>query len=1031
MEERVLADTLVEFFRSSAGTDSISGAYGGTEANHPVPVSPNVVLQAGEPFLSLPTGSFVIVGFEFTTVTDGPGPDLFIEETGAAAERALVQVSEDGVNFVDLGTASGDTTTPFDLADIGFTGQIRFVRIEGLDAGGTSPGFDVVSVQALAGSFVQDVTVSVEGVTIDEGTGQALVPVRLSKSIDDPVIVSVATTDGSTTALIDYISVQQDFTIPAGSTSIAIPVDIIDDTTREDPETFNVTIESADVFGRDATVPIGQGTATVTINDNDSISVAAGAPISVDEGAGTAVIPVRLSGESEETISVAFSLVDGSATRGFDYQGVAGDPTLLFTPGETEQFVSVPIIDDLDPEGDETFSVRLDSATVLSSGETVSISTASSTVTITDNDEAPDVSVSIGGNQTVSEDVGLVFVEVTLSEPLLDDAFVTFSVREGAAQADLDYIDDFFDEETLVFFAGETTKIIAVEIIDDTGLENDEAFEISLNEASTDRGDSLAIASATSRITIQDNDGAAVPVINIAPANQTVTETGGTATYTVTLSEAASSSVSVQYNTRQGSATVSDDFGATSGTLTFAPGTLTRTITVPIVDDGVAEPNETFFVDLFAPSNATLGNDVAETVIQDGGATPTMGALSIDDVEVDEDLGPAVFFVTLSQAPAAGQTVSVNYATVPESASPGEDYDTTTGTLTFNAGEVAKTISVPIIDVIGFEPTETFVVQLSNPTGGATLADDQGRGTIFDIDFDIEPPEVVGLSINDITVAEFAANAVFTLSLSEPIDSAVVATVSTAGGTAEPNNDYIPTTGNVVIPGGTSSATFSVPLRNDPVIEGIETIDVQIESAGTDDFDFDVELSDAVGTARLTDLDPLELIPIYRFFNGIAQGHFFTGAPGERDFVIDSLPIFSFEGTGFQALAAEDPSGGAQPVYRFFNANSQGHFFTQDPAERDFVINNLPSFSFEGIGFNAFTRPVPLDGVDQDPAMPVYRFFNTVNSGHFFTIDPAERDFVTNNLPQYVFEGVGFYAYDQSFQPILEGTPNVMVDALF
>lgn len=152
------ADAVVGYFDSGAGP--MAGPYGGEfpgGIGFPVAVPLTVVL-GNDPgpnvnFLSLPTGSSVTVRFLDEIVFDGAGNDIFIQEAGAAGERAEVYVSSDGVTFTLLGIAVDDGVTAFDLAAIGFVGNVLDVRIVGLDALGGSPGFDVVNVQGLPGSF--------------------------------------------------------------------------------------------------------------------------------------------------------------------------------------------------------------------------------------------------------------------------------------------------------------------------------------------------------------------------------------------------------------------------------------------------------------------------------------------------------------------------------------------------------------------------------------------------------------------------------------------------------------------------------------------------------------------------------------------------------------------------------------------------------------------------------------------------------------------------------------------------------------
>ena len=78
-------------------------------------------------------------------------------------------------------------------------------------------------------------------------------------------------------------------------------------------------------------------------------------------------------------------------------------------------------------------------------------------------------------------------------------------------------------------------------------------------------------------------------------------------TFTVTLSNPSSTNVTVVYSTANGTATAGSDYTTAGGTLTFAPGETSKTVTVVVSGDTTFEPNETFTVGLSAPSGATLG----------------------------------------------------------------------------------------------------------------------------------------------------------------------------------------------------------------------------------------------------------------------------------------------------------------------------------------------------------------------------------------------------------------------------------------
>ena len=127
-------------------------------------------------------------------------------------------------------------------------------------------------------------------------------------------------------------------------------------------------------------------------------------------------------------------------------------------------------------------------------------------------------------------------------------------------------------------------------------------------------------------------------------------------------------------------------------------------------------------------------------------------SLSINDVSVGEGNGGstnAVFNVTLSTS--ASQTISVNYSTADATAVAGADYTATAGAITFAPGETAKTVAVPVVGETAFEGTETFALNLSNPSL-ANVGDGSGIGTIVNDDAAPSPvrcrvPRVIGLKL--------------------------------------------------------------------------------------------------------------------------------------------------------------------------------------------------------------------------------------------------------------------------------------------
>jgi hypothetical protein len=178
----------------------------------------------------------------------------------------------------------------------------------------------------------------------------------------------------------------------------------------------------------------------------------------------------------------------------------------------------------------------------------------------------------------------------------------------------------------------------------------------------------------------------------------------------------------VNYATVNGTARAGSDFIATSGTLVFDPGTISQTITIPIIDDLSYETSEKFTVILTNPANATLGTRVIHTrTITSDDSKPKVEFQSAAS-SGSEATTPAVFIVSLSAA--SYQIVTVKYATAngtgASGATAGSDYTAVSGTLTFNPGVTTQTISVPITNDAAAESNEIFTVKLSGPRN-ATL----------------------------------------------------------------------------------------------------------------------------------------------------------------------------------------------------------------------------------------------------------------------------------------------------------------------
>lgn len=203
--------------------------------------------------------------------------------------------------------------------------------------------------------------------------------------------------------------------------------------------------------------------------------------------------------------------------------------------------------------------------------------------------------------------------------------------------------------------------------------------------------------------------------------------------FTVTLSAPSTQTVTVEFLTANGTASAGSDYQSTGGTLTFLPGEVSKTVSVPIVGDRLGESNETFFVNLSNPFNAELSDGQgAGTIVDDE------PRISINDVSLTEgNAGTKIFEFRVTLSAIYDQTVTVSFRTLNGSAtSTGgqSDFVAQTGLLTFLPNDTEETISIVVKGDTKKEANETFSVELFNPSNNAWLFDSVGLGTILNDD---------------------------------------------------------------------------------------------------------------------------------------------------------------------------------------------------------------------------------------------------------------------------------------------------------
>jgi hypothetical protein len=189
--------------------------------------------------------------------------------------------------------------------------------------------------------------------------------------------------------------------------------------------------------------------------------------------------------------------------------------------------------------------------------------------------------------------------------------------------------------------------------------------------------------------------------------------------------------VTISYATANGTATAGSDYQGVSGTLTIPAGQTSGTITVQVSGDRLAEPNETFFVNLSNPNYGFSDSQGMGTILDDE------PRISIGDVTKAEGKKNQTtqFTFTVSLSAAYDQPVTLSFKTTDGTATTSDvDYVAKTGTITFAPGETTKTITIEVKGDNKREASEYFYLDLFGDGTNSLFTRSRGTGTILNDD---------------------------------------------------------------------------------------------------------------------------------------------------------------------------------------------------------------------------------------------------------------------------------------------------------
>ena len=661
----------------------------------------------------------------------------------------------------------------FGLPTAGLSEEDYLISLVGILPGGERR-LDAQAVTVARGISIADATV-LEG---DGGSSEAQFAVSLSSPSSDAVTVDFATADGTAIAGEDYQATAGTLTFAPGETLKAVAVTIYGDLLPEPNETYLVTlsnavgVESGDSQGLGGIVD-EEGCAGPNLmrgGDAEEASLNAWTQIDVTDGNGWGqrfADPVPLAGiaafgyggmnpqvEMQQTVDLSAygTRIDGGG-QGFAFAGYVH--SAVSEPQDTGRLI-VDYLDDDDVVLDSFDSGELTTGGLwqpVSDERMAPLGTRRARLRLLITDQDGDSQIRAYFDQLELRSLGVPVltvlppsfqegdsgtphaeVQLVLSCPAPTAATVSYLTADlppaepdaplGSAVAGLDYLAASGD---VVLGVGETSAVVPLQLLADDLDEADERFELQLSSA-----DDLVVLTPQVEVLIADDDG---PVV-LAADPVAASEGAGSVEVTLRLSAISGRQVTVAWATVDGGATAGSDYQTASGSAVFPPGTTEQTVTLQLLDDGVHEPDESFALALSAAVHATLGQSEVEVAVLDDDPV----TISVSDApQVDEgDSGTVEAVFTVSLSVPSVLPVTLDYATLEapagsDAATSGVDFQAVSGGLTFAPGTTSLSVAVPVLGDLEREPSEIFLLQLSNPSVGSLL-DPQGVGTIFDDD---------------------------------------------------------------------------------------------------------------------------------------------------------------------------------------------------------------------------------------------------------------------------------------------------------
>lgn len=637
-----------------------------------------------------------------------------------------------------------------------FSNEVRQFNLEGDYSKVT---FGVVSEDNLSGVILTPAILDIAPLAASKLEGQAGgTPFTFT-------VTRTSDTKGSLSATWTVAGVNGSGTVPATAADfagVAFPTGTVSFTPCETTRTITVNVagdaavELNERFGVTLSAPslatiIGTGSAEgVIFNDDATLAIAATSASKAEGNAGTTALTftVTRAGYTAVAHSVNWAvagILDGAAlpANAADFAGGALPAgTITFAAGETAKTITVTIAGDLAVETDEAFAVTLSAA---SAGATIATATATGVI----QNEDTNFAIAATSANKPEGHAGTTPFTFTLSRvgklnlPYSIDWSVIGSCVNQVGAAD--FGGGVLPSGIVAFAMGEAARTITIDVATDSVAEADEGFTISLGTPPS--GTTITIGSANGTI-LNDDSTLAIAALS---ASKPEGNGGGSTAFTFSASRTGdlSGTVNAKWTTAgitdSGTlpANAADILGGAlpSGTVSFAAGESSKTMTVSVVPDSMVELNERFAVTLAAPSaGASIGAATAQGIIFNDDASLSIATLNASRAEGTGGNTPFTFQVT--RGGFTGSAVSATWSvagvagsgTVPANAIDFVGGILPTGTVSFAAGQTGQTITIDVAADAIQELNGRFAITLSAPSAGAMISTASAEGIILNDD---------------------------------------------------------------------------------------------------------------------------------------------------------------------------------------------------------------------------------------------------------------------------------------------------------